>query len=215
MANQDGRNEAGRVLKALGSKENVGVNLALAGLKDNDPGRRREAADTLAKMPAPDKGKQAEVAGALEMALNDPDPGVRERAAKALVVWATPENVAGLLKVIDDQNHWIRVHAMTALGKLQDDRAVAAIAARLTVGEDRRDASAALQALGPKAELEVLKYLQSSEEDVVIEVCRILKVIGTKLSVKTLRYVAQVAAQLKKQKLYDAAVVALQECSKR
>src|SRR5262249_30587355 len=56
MANQDGRNEAGRVLKALGSKENVGVNLALAGLKDNDPGRRREAADTLAKMPAPDKG---------------------------------------------------------------------------------------------------------------------------------------------------------------
>jgi predicted Zn finger-like uncharacterized protein len=214
-ANQDGRNEAGRILKAIGSKENVAVTVAVASLKDNDAGRRREAADALTKVPAADKAKQADVAAALEAALTDSDEGVRERAAKALVIWAVPDNVAGLVKAVGDQNRWVRVSAMMALGKLQDDRGVVPIASRLLVPEDRREASAALQALGPKAETEVLKGLQTPDKDLLLELLKILKVIGTKASVKPLKYVAQVAVQLKQRDVAEAALLALQEVGKR
>src|SRR5262249_54154124 len=128
-ANADGRNEAGRILTAIGSKENVSVTVALASLKDNHVGRPQQAAPTLATVPAAAKAKQADVAAGLEVALGDSEQGVRERAAKALVVWATPDNVPGLIKALDDQNHWVRVHSMTALGKLQDERGVVPITA--------------------------------------------------------------------------------------
>jgi predicted Zn finger-like uncharacterized protein len=214
-ANADGRNEAGRILKAIGSKENVAVGLALTGLKDNDAGRRQQAADALAKMPAVDKDKQADVAAVLVAALNDPDQGVRERAARALVLWAIPDSVDGLVKVVTDDNRWVRVSAMAALGKLQDERGILPIAARLLVPEDRKEASAALQALGPKAEPEVLKGLQTPDKDLLLELLRILKAIGTKASVKPLQYVLQVSLQLKKRDVAEAAAAALQEIGKR
>jgi HEAT repeat protein len=104
---------------------------------------------------------------------------------------------------------------MMALGKLQDDRGVVPIASRLLVPEDRREASAALQALGPKAETEVLKGLQTPDKDLLLELLKILKVIGTKASVKPLKYVAQVAVQLKQRDVAEAALLALQEVGKR
>jgi predicted Zn finger-like uncharacterized protein len=216
-ANRDGRDEATRILKMIGSKENVAVTAAVADLKDNDTGRRMRGAETLGKMPAIDKAKQADVAAALEAALKDSEQGVRERAAKALILWATPDNVGGLLKGVDDQNHWVRVHSMMALGKLHEESAVGPVAKRLLVGEDRRDASAALQALGPKAEKTVLQALSNPEKDVRMEACKILKVIGTnnKTTVNTLTLAFQQCRVLKRADEAEAVLLALQEIKTR
>ncbi|HJT77176.1 MAG TPA: HEAT repeat domain-containing protein, partial [Gemmataceae bacterium] len=213
-ADQGARDEAARILKAIGSKENVGVTSALANLGNADAGRRRDAARTLAEMKAPDKGKQAEVAAALLRTVSDSDAGVREQAAKALVVWATPEQTPDLLRLLDNMQAPVRQSAMLALGKLQEEKAAAPIAAHLLLGEDRRAAGDALRALGPKAETEVAKYLAARDKAVVLDACKILGDIGTKKSVLVLKRVVALT-QAKQKDIAVAASLAIQQISSR
>jgi predicted Zn finger-like uncharacterized protein len=216
-ANQDGRNEAARILQMVGSKENVNVTVALANLKDTNPGRRRDGAHALSEMPKADPAKQPEVAAALEAALNDPDRAVQTLAAKALTVWATPANVGGLLKAVESPYRPLRQNAMLALGKLQDERGAAPLAARLPVFEDRREASDALKALGPKAEKEVAKYLGHMDKDVRLEACRILRAIGTnnKPILRTLATLRDQSIVLNQRDVAEAAARAIQDMRKR
>jgi predicted Zn finger-like uncharacterized protein len=217
MATPDGRIEASRVLQMLGSKENVNVSVALANLKDANPGRRREGAHALSEMPRADPAKQAAVAAALEAALTDSDRAVQTLAAKALTVWATPANVEALVKTVDNPYAPLRQNAMLALGKLQDERGAAPIAARLPVGEDRRAASDALKALGPKAEKEVARYLSHTDKDVRLEACRILRAIGTnnKPILRTLALLRDQSIVVNQRDVAEAAALAIQDMRKR
>ncbi len=213
-ADQGAREEAVRILKGIGSKENVEVAAAVTKLGQADVGSRRDGARVLAEMAAPDKAKQADVAAALMRAVNDNDPGVREQAAKALVVWATPEQVPDLLRLVDNMQAQVRQNVMMALGKLHEERAAAPIAARLLVGEDRRAAGDALRALGSKAETEVAKYLAANDKGVVLDVIKILGDIGTKTSVPTLKKVV-LLTQAKQKDIALAAAQAIQQINSR
>jgi HEAT repeat protein len=209
------REEAVRVLKGLGSKENVELSLALADLKSADAKRRQDAARRLEKMPV-DNERRKEVAQALEALLEDTAPGGGpDLAAKALVVWATKDNVPALIKALDHQSAGVRHPALEALGKLKDERSVEPVARRLTQGADRTQAVKALQALGPPAEKEALKYLQAQDKAVRIAACHVLQEVGTKASVPALQATAQQATKLKQKDVLEAALLAAQASATR
>src|SRR5262249_25692055 len=146
-------------------------------LRSEDAGRRRDAAGRLAQ--AEPKGRRAEVARALVALLADREAPTRQAAAGALAVWATKDNVKAPIEIVADKDYVGRSPALDALGRLKDARAAEAVAGRLPELSDRGKASAALQAMGPKAAGAVAKYLTHADLWVRLEVCKVLKAIGT------------------------------------
>jgi HEAT repeat protein len=149
---------------------------ALAMLKDPDVRRRVVAAGWLAQQRV-DEFQRAEVARALDPLLNDAQ--TREAGAKALVAWATKENVPSLLKVLDvkEGNAWRP--AMSILGKLKDERAVAPLVGQMADGLRRGEAVNALRALGPMAQKQVLKSLHHKDPGVRLAVAGLLRGYNT------------------------------------
>jgi hypothetical protein len=161
------------------------VDPILADLRGPDRTRRRLALERLAQ--SQPTARRAEVARAIEAVLADnSDTFVHPTAAKALGVWGTPESVPLLINLVEHQNVFLRREAITALGKLKDERAAEPVARRLTDFGDRGSVIKALQELGPKAEKAVLPYLQHQDLFLRLEVCKVLKVIGTKESIPAL-----------------------------
>ncbi|HXG10575.1 MAG TPA: HEAT repeat domain-containing protein [Gemmataceae bacterium] len=155
---------------------------AIGALKSLDAGRRQKAAAFLA-ITTPDERRQAEVARALEPLLNDNHPQSREAAARALAIWATRDNVPALLQALDHPAPEVRRYAMQALGKVQDERAVAPLAQRLADHTQRTEASAALQKIGPIAEKEVVKLMNHPDHFTREEARRLVRLYGTKENV--------------------------------
>jgi predicted Zn finger-like uncharacterized protein len=193
-AGQGLRNEATRALKSLGSTESADLIQAIANLKSNDNGRHQQGLDFLVRI-TPDKEHQADIAKLAEPFLDDPDDGTKDRAARALVAWATPDQAPALIKALDSRSGGVRQSAMKALGRLKEEKAIQPIALRLRDFGDRATASQALQEIGSKAEPEVLKGLREDDKGVRLEVCKILGVIGTKDSLKPLEAAAKRYAQ--------------------
>jgi uncharacterized Tic20 family protein len=161
---------------------------ALASLQSGDPTRQLMAVNWLGRANV-DAAHQAEIAKALERLLTDPDKNLQKAAMKALVTWATTDNVPTIIAVVqNDQFNAIeaRHSGMEALARLKDERGVAPVAQRLPNVHDRSHASKALIAMGPVAEKEVAKYLETNDIGVQREACRILKAIGTKASIPAL-----------------------------
>jgi HEAT repeat protein len=203
----DGRQEAGAILKRIGSTANVGLTMALTDLKGNDVGRRRDAAGFFARTPV-DPAKQNDVRVALEACLEDQDVGTREQAAKALGVWGSPDSTLLLVKALDaaGQPDNVRHAIMEGLGKLKDDKAIPTLALHLTVQQDRDRAAAALEEMGSKSELEVGKImLQTGDKEVAKKCCHILEKVGTKASVQSLNTLFANAAKFKLKDVQDAA----------
>jgi hypothetical protein len=169
-----------------GARNETDLNVILADLQSPDGGVRQRAAERVGKM-KPDESRRAEVAAALASRLKDSHGGTHDAAARALVSWATREQVPALLDVLDHESGAVRESALEALGNLKDPRAVVPVSLRLLVGHDRRHASKALQAMGPMAEKEVLKHLDEPDGDVRAECCRVLKRIGGRDSVAALQ----------------------------
>lgn len=186
------RTEAANVLRAIGALgSDGGVIVALADLKDRDNGVRVRALKDLARaQPGPTDPRRTETATTLAGLLNDPEGSIRVEAARALAAWAIPENVPVLLDLLGSDSGDLRRAAMEALGRLGDKRAVPLIARRLIDGGDRSQATRALQALGPIAEAETLRYLQHRDAAVRAAACRVLQMAGTRKSVQPLRYIA-------------------------
>jgi HEAT repeat protein len=192
------RTEATRILKRIGKPDpEQKLNEALGGLTDPNVNGRVKAANWLAHA-EPVPARRSEVAKALEPLLTDPSPFPRSAAAKALVVWATAEQVPALIKALDQNDRATRLAAMEALGKLHDERAVDPIVRRLKDAFDRQDAGKALIALGPSVESKVLPHLQDAEWGVKEQVCKVLKEIGTKKSLSAL----QAAVRKAKKEMY-------------
>jgi len=141
-------------------------------LKDT-PQRQGIAADWLAKTPV-DMGRQAKVALALDPLLGKAE--TREQALRALGRWATKDNVPSLIKLLKDPTGKGWRSALDILSKFSDEPDVAAAVAQQLSNPDRRtEAAKALQALGPVAQSEVLKYLHHKDADVRQDVANLLQ----------------------------------------
>jgi predicted Zn finger-like uncharacterized protein len=165
------------------------VTKALFDLKSPNLFTRKDALEKLGLAEPGDK--RDEVVKAIEPLLNDGQLPVRQAAYKAIAVWGTKDNVPAIAKGLDNQDVFTRQAAMEALAKFKDEPQVAdLIAQRLTVNQDRNDASKALQFMGPAAEKATVKYLQHADWTVRNEACKVLKMVGTRQSVKTLQALA-------------------------
>ena len=128
-----------------------------------------------------------EIAKALEEFLKSKKDSTRYSAAKALENWATEENKPALLNALDDSFPIVRHSAMIALVRLNDKETAEPIAKHLGTLQDRGPASRALKAMGENAEDAVIAQADSKEWQTRLEVVRILKAIGTKKSLATLK----------------------------
>ena len=148
--------------------------------KGNDPNKKNAAADWLSKATV-DAGRRAEVAAALENTATN--PSTHEAAIRGLATWAGPEDAPTLLKAVDaDNNLWQFDKGgdgpADALIKLNYEPAAAAFARRLP--QYPQSAARRLAALGPAAEKETLKYMDSPKDDVRAAVDGLLKEYHTK-----------------------------------
>lgn len=221
------RDEANRILKALGSQ--VGMNptpvpmpggpldvtRALAGLKGADPKARQEAAQWFAANP-PDEARRNEASKTLEGCVEDADAAVRDNAIKAIGTWGNKESGTALVKALNHASPATRQAVLESLGKIKDERVLLAVVQRLALPQDRNAASAALKAYGPVAETVVAGVLQASPDRTVkVEACRILQEIGTKRSAPFLQLMSKQAMVLKYKDLADAASAAAAAAANR
>jgi serine/threonine-protein kinase len=158
---------------------------ALNDLRSDEPARRREAAQRLEQ--AKPKARRSEAADALAALLGDKDGATRYAAARALAVWAVRATVPALIRMLADQDYFIRQAALDALERLKDPRAAQAVARRLPELSDRGKATKVLQAMGPAAAEAVARYLPHEDLWTRYEACKILKTIGTKAQVPALQ----------------------------
>jgi HEAT repeat protein len=132
------------------------VDDALRDLRSEKDDERRAAVDWLAKAPL-DRGRQDEVARALNPLLKDPDNGRREKAVVALKVWVTKDNLDGLIQILNEGNpeRWHHENGlpratMEVVAKLQSEKSAEPIW-RYRAGPSGNEAETALRAIGQAA----------------------------------------------------------------
>jgi predicted Zn finger-like uncharacterized protein len=133
---------------------------ALACLHDSDSNRKRAGLEFIGKEPV-DTARRSQVAQAVDPLLSDGE--LNELAARALLSWATKDNVPSLIKVLDANQGNAWQPAMEVLGRLKDERAAATLARSLTSSARRGTAQRALESLGREAETEVVKYIHTKD----------------------------------------------------
>ncbi len=153
-------------------------------LQSEDKHKKRMAAGKLA-ISKPTL-RQREVSELLVAELQDKDKYYRQNIAKALATWADKGSVGALLKALEDDHFPVRWDAISALGRIQDARAVEPLVGMVKSGKDKQQAAIALKAIGPIAESAVLTLLKSTVIDQRREAAQILKQIGTAKSVAAL-----------------------------
>jgi HEAT repeat protein len=159
----DVRNEARALSDALRIAPERQLEQTLADVANPNKERSRTALQHLAQL-RPDEAHRMAVSRALNAPLLDPDQGMRDDALAAVQVWATPENTATLLQLLE-----------RPLGGRPGD------SARVMARVGR-----ALIAIGPAAEEPVVALLRSPAGLVRREACQVLAEIGTGRSVQPL-----------------------------
>jgi hypothetical protein len=104
------------------ARENpLGPAAMLKQLREGDLPARLSACSYLALGPKPDEPLRAEVAKALERLLMQPQDELREPSAalKALVKWATIDNLPALATAVWSEDAWVKRHAQEALDRLR------------------------------------------------------------------------------------------------
>jgi HEAT repeat protein len=167
------------------------IDKALAMLRDEDIRRRQIAADWLNNR-APDPTRQKEVGQALEPLLDDGQ--TREQGARALGKWATKDNVPALIKVLDAEGGNAWRPAIEALTRLKDERSASVLAAQLPNFFRKEDAGRALQALGPVAEKEVVKFIHHKDFGARQKASQLLKGYNTKDDVLIAQHVTDLGS---------------------
>jgi HEAT repeat protein len=188
--NNAAQQEARRLTRVFGTKQEVLAARAVAELKDAAADDKRQApvCAWLGLAPADEKSRP-DVARALDPLVKSSNRQVREEAVKALVVWGTKDNAESLVALVQNGDFGAggtRKLAIQALGNIKDDRAAPAVAARLPDFFDRETAAAALENMGPGAEKAVLPYVGHNDFGVRVLACRVLKTVGGKDSLKAL-----------------------------
>jgi hypothetical protein len=158
------------------------ITRAVAQLKSDSAFQQADGARDLEKM-AVHPQRRAEVVAALKGVVENRRPLIpRGAATRTLGVWGTGREVPYLIRLTDDGDPGVQEAAIVALGRLRDARAADVLALRLANNRQRNAASEALKNLGPVAEPAVRQQLDSPDGRVRVEVCKILKVIGTRAS---------------------------------
>jgi HEAT repeat protein len=131
------------------------------------------------------------VARALERLLDSKDKLTRQGAARALAVWCTADSLPALARALDDESPDVAVAALEGLGKIDDHRAIAPIAALIKARKHRSAAVEALSARGALAEDAALDLLAETDFEVRFDACQVLKSVGGAKSVKPLERTSQ------------------------
>ncbi|MFO0815045.1 MAG: HEAT repeat domain-containing protein [Gemmatales bacterium] len=135
-----------------------------------------------------DPGRRAEVSAVLEVIAGEVklEATVREQAIKLLPNWSGRESASLLVRLLDDPTAVIRLHAVDALALSRSPKSAAILAEKWEKLDPDRVAKA-LISMGSDVEPVVLPYLNNTKNLTVrIEVCRVLKEVGTELSLKPL-----------------------------
>jgi hypothetical protein len=148
-----------------GSSGDSDIDQALAHLNDPDPQIRRSAAERLGNM-QPNDQQRATVARTLDGLVADPNVFTRRAVARALGLWATPNEVPGLIRYLDDQDVFTRQEALKYVGKFRDERALGPVVRCLQDVHCRGVAERTLRDMGPMVEKELLPLVSREEEDV-------------------------------------------------
>ena len=178
------RKHAADILTKIGTKPETLITQSVADLKNSDVVQRAQAALWLSQTAVIEKQRDT-VSAALNPVLRDTNDAVRNNAIKALKVWATKANVPTLVEMLNDPA-WhhpflreLRGTLLTTLADLKDERATGVFCKELNTDQATK-AVAALEALGPAAEPEVLKYLHHTDANTRKRAADLLKKYGTK-----------------------------------
>jgi predicted Zn finger-like uncharacterized protein len=176
------RDMARSLLQGYGSKEDLLLTQSMRDLGSSERGRQQHAAVWLAQAPRV-QTRAADVASALERALETQDRDVRGVALKALLAWGSKENVPAIATALMSPagpffDPWHK-EAMQALAKFKDPRGAAALCAWLAVPSGQDEAANALKAIGSKAEKEVAKFFNHPEVGARDHARELLKEYGT------------------------------------
>lgn len=137
----------------------------LAAMKSPDKWARRRSVEPLGKGPEGDlAGKKKEIKAGLMGLLNEQDHDVYGPAADVLPAWAEKEDVPQLIAWLDDKRDPIRRNAAKALGKMQEESALAPMKAAFL--KDPEGMGAALKGYGPKVEEFAADHLFHERGDV-------------------------------------------------
>lgn len=188
----------------------------LADVADPRIPRSRAALRHLTAM-RPDEPNRLRVSQALNTALLDHDPSIRDAALQAALSWRTRENTDTLVKLLGDfqVEEECDPRVIELLAELKDPKAAPALAKGLTHPRDRERVSKALVAIGPAAEDSVLPFLQLSDRLAVLAVFRILGEIGTDKAVTPLTQAGDFCRQLGDFPMNNEAQLALQKIGTR
>jgi HEAT repeat protein len=148
-------------LGQMANDQSMTLDRALDELKGRDGYKRGRAAQWLARAQV-DRARQAEVARTLDALVSDRDGTINASAFRALKVWATRDNVATLVHILDDARvgplSAQAVASMEILAKLPDERGAVAVARYLPNIFSVQSAHRCLREMGPVAQKAVLKY---------------------------------------------------------
>jgi hypothetical protein len=171
-------------------------------LKSEDPEARQSAARQLAagRIESP----SAKLLSLMATLANDRDDTVRNAALTILANHGTTNHVPTLLKALGTEDMGLRSTIVRGLGRLQDKRAADALADLVAAGPSDQlqhnsarntEAADALTRIGPTAEPAVLGLLKERSNVTRWQACGILKHIGTKKSLPTLKELALAASK--------------------
>mgnify|MGYP000845568448 CR=1 FL=1 len=156
-------------------------------LQSGEKDQKAAALAWLAQSP-PRADCRAEIARKLSQMLQEPgvEQDLRREATKALVAWATPDQIGALLPLLKSEDAKTRQAAIRALGRLKHQASAAILVEALAT--DRAVASEALRQLGPAAERDVLNLLERAKEPVIRrEAMVVLTAIGGRDSLPALQ----------------------------
>jgi HEAT repeat protein len=187
-ADTGARQEAARVLRQLGkAAKDDAFAAALGSLNDDKVFGRLKGLKWFAKAD-PDHPRRAEAARDIARLMQEGGVSEKREAAAALAKWATRDEVPALLDILKEKTQSIgtRPAAMKALARLRDERATATLAEMLASPFESKEAVAALVAIGPLVEGEVLPYLEHDRYTAKAAACQVLKEVGTRKSLPPL-----------------------------
>jgi HEAT repeat protein len=168
------------------------VDRTLADLSSPDVNVRKGACQYFYNA-SPLEDRRADVARALESALEDRDVFLRNDAIRALGVWGDRESVTALVGKLNDESFGSRgelFEALTRLGRRADASLAEAMVPWLS--KDAGQAGRILRAMAAAAEPALLKTVEGGGDPRTrVEACRVLKDVGTSRSVEPLRALAR------------------------
>ena len=151
-------------------------------LTSADDGKLIAASDRLAKAVRDDNPD--DFARPLSLLLSNSNAWVQAAAARALIVWATPESEDALVTLLKVDNFMYCTPAIQALATLKTEKAAEAVA--LQMPGHWREAGKALKDMGPVAEAATMKLLKNTDHWVRRETVSVLAEIGGEDSVRAL-----------------------------